>query len=168
MTFFHLMRAVSIGLVFSSPAVAQPTNSGVDRLYVLECGHGTAPDQGRFSPGYNDGKPFDLVDNCYLIHHSEGYLLWGTGISDKIFGKPGGVPSLGGRPNWVRSNTLARQLDQLNIKPPDIRYIGLTNSHIDHIGNLEMFPTATILIQRSEWDFAETHRYEGSRPAIHQ
>ncbi len=155
MTFFNLMRAVSVGLLFSSPAATQPTNSGVDRLYVLECGHGAAPDQGRFSPGYNDGKPFDLVDNCYLIRHSDGYLLWGTGISDKFFGKLGGVPSLGGRPNWVRSNTLAKQLDHLNVKPSDIRYIGLSNSHIDNIGNLEMFPTATILIQRSEWDFAE-------------
>ena len=38
-----------------TPALAQQPNSGVDRLYVLKCGHGTAPDQGRFSPGYNDG-----------------------------------------------------------------------------------------------------------------
>jgi N-acyl homoserine lactone hydrolase len=58
------------------PADAQVTR-GTDRLYVLDCGHGTAPNQGRFSPGYNDGKPFELTDNCYLIHHPQGYLLWG-------------------------------------------------------------------------------------------
>jgi hypothetical protein len=59
-------------------------NSGVDRLYVLECSHGTAPDQGRFSPGYNDRKPFDLSNNCYLIRHTQGFLLWNTGIPDKF------------------------------------------------------------------------------------
>jgi N-acyl homoserine lactone hydrolase len=158
----RLFLAAAACFAISAPAIAQKATSGAERLYVLECGHGTAPDQGRFSPGYNDGKPFDLADNCYLVRHSHGYLLWGTGISDKVFGRPGGVPSLGGRPNWVRSNTLAGQLAQLGIRPSEIRYIGLSNSHIDHIGNLDMFPESTILIQKSEWEFAATHPYEGS------
>ena len=71
------------------------------------------------------------------------------------------MPSVGGRPNWVVTNTLANQLEQLDIKPSAIRYVGLANSHIDHIGNLAMFSGATILIQRSEWDFAQTRRFEG-------
>jgi N-acyl homoserine lactone hydrolase len=149
----------SVLLAVPYPALAQQMHSGVDRLYVLECGHGIAPDQGWFSPGYNDGKPLDFADNCYLIHHTQGYLLWGSGVADKFFETAGGLPSLNGAPNWVRSNTLARQLEQLRVKPSDILYIGLTNSHIDHIGNLELFPKATILIQKSEWDFAQGHRY---------
>ena len=136
-----------------SAASAQQTTGGADRLYVLDCGHGTAPNQGRFAPGYNDGKPFDLTDNCYLIHHPRGYLLWGTGIPDKFLDIPSGVPSYGGRPNWVVSKSLKKQLEQLDIKPSAIRYIGLANSHIDHVGNLGMFPEATILIQKAEWDF---------------
>jgi glyoxylase-like metal-dependent hydrolase (beta-lactamase superfamily II) len=137
------------------PVSAQQTGPGVDRLYVLDCGHGTAPNQGRFSPGYNDGKPFDLSDNCYLIHHPQGYLLWGTGIPDKFLHIPSGVPSYGGRPNWVVNKGLANQLEQLDIKPSAVRYIGLANSHIDHIGNLALFPAATILMQRAEWDFTQ-------------
>jgi N-acyl homoserine lactone hydrolase len=151
---------IASGLLAASPAWAQSLKLGVERLYVLECGHGPAPDQGRFSPGHNDGKPLDFVDNCYLIRHAQGYLLWGTGVADKFFGVPGGLPSIGGRPNWVRSNTLAGQLAQLGLGPSDIRYVGLTNSHIDHIGNLEMFPGATILVQRAEVDFAQTHPSE--------
>jgi N-acyl homoserine lactone hydrolase len=146
-------------LAATYPAFGQQIHSGVDRLFVLECGHGVAPDQGWFSPGYNDGKPLDFADNCYLIHHAQGYLLWGSGVADKFFGKTEGLPSLNGAPNWVRTNTLAKQLEQLHVNPSDIRYVGLTNSHIDHIGNLEMFPKATILIQKSEWEFAQNHRY---------
>jgi N-acyl homoserine lactone hydrolase len=137
------------------PCAAQPT--GIERLYVLECGHGTAPDQGRFAPGYNDGKPFDLSDNCYLIRLARGYFLWGTGIGDKFVADTGGVPSYGGRPNWIVTRGLAKQLEELHVSPSAIRYIGIANSHIDHIGNLGMFPAATLLIQRTEWEFA-AHR----------
>jgi glyoxylase-like metal-dependent hydrolase (beta-lactamase superfamily II) len=48
-----------------------------------------------------------------------------------------------------------------DIKPSTIRYVGLANSHIDHIGNVAMFSGATILMQRAEWDFAEGRRFEG-------
>jgi N-acyl homoserine lactone hydrolase len=160
------MKYADLGLlipaffVTASPALAQQA-TGVERLYVIECGHGTAPDQGRFSPGYNDGKPFDLSDNCYLVRHAQGYLLWGTGIPDKFLHIPPGVPSVGGRPNWVVTNSLAKQLEQLDIMPSAIRYVGISNSHIDHIGNLAMFSGATILMQRSEWDFAQDRRFEG-------
>jgi N-acyl homoserine lactone hydrolase len=127
---------------------------------VLDCGRGTAPNQGRFSPGYNDGKPFGLSDNCYLIHHPQGYLLWGTGIPDKFLHIPSGVPSYGGRPNWVVTKGLAKQLEQLDIEPSAVRYIGLANSHIDHIGNLTLFPAATILIQKAEWEFTQNRPSE--------
>jgi len=137
------------------PARAQQTTRGVDRLYVLDCGRGTAPNQGRFSPGYNDGKPFDLSDNCYLIRHAQGYLLWGTGIPDRFLDIPSGVPAYGGRPNWIVNKGLAKQLEQLGVKPSEVRYIGIANSHIDHVGNLAMFPTAAILIQKAEWDFIQ-------------
>jgi glyoxylase-like metal-dependent hydrolase (beta-lactamase superfamily II) len=56
---------------------------------------------------------------------------------------------------------LAEQLEQLGIKPLAIRYIGLANSHIDHIGNIPMFLSAMVLLQKSEWEFAQTHRFEG-------
>lgn len=127
-----LISLVIVGIcAMASPVMAQ--QGGVDRLYVLECGHGTAPNQGFFAAGYNEGKPFDLSDNCYLIHHSEGYLLWGTGIADKFL-QTNGVPSYDFRPHWVVTTGLANQLEQLGIVPSRIRYIGLTNAHIDHIG----------------------------------
>jgi N-acyl homoserine lactone hydrolase len=59
------------------------------------------------------------------------------------------------------TNPLAKQLEQLDIKPSTIRYVGLANSHIDHIDNLAMFSGATILMQRAEWDFADGRRIEG-------
>jgi len=133
----------------SLPGQAQPA-AGVDRLYVLECGHGIAPDQGRFSPGHNDGKPAAFGDDCYLIRHAKGYFLWGTGIPDRFLTIQAGVPSYGGRPNWVVTKGLAKQLEQIGVKPSQVSYVGIANSHIDHVGNLDMFPAAKVLIQKSE------------------
>ena len=54
--------------------------TGVDRLYVLDCGVGHAADQSRWSVGVNIGKPIDISVKCYLIRHAQGYFLWDTGI----------------------------------------------------------------------------------------
>ena len=94
--------------------VAASARAGeVDRLYVIDCGWAHATDQSRWSPGINAGVPIDLSDNCYLIHHSsEGYLLWDTGITDRLAALPEGqtVPAQG----RVRSdNIAARQHDGL-------------------------------------------------------
>jgi hypothetical protein len=84
----------------------------VDRLYVIDCGWAHASDQSLWSPGVNAGVPIDFADDCYLIHHSsEGYLLWDTGITDRLAAVPDGVtiPALGQtrgtapKPWWRRS-----------------------------------------------------------------
>jgi N-acyl homoserine lactone hydrolase len=65
------MKPIAFGLFAAGLCVAawaqfaRPASTGIERHYVLEYGHGTAPDERRFSPGYNDGKPFELSDNCY-------------------------------------------------------------------------------------------------------
>ena len=63
------------------PAAAQPQSqaTGVDRLYILDCGQGHAPDESRWTVGLNAGKPIDISVNCYLVHHAQGYFLWDTG-----------------------------------------------------------------------------------------
>ena len=77
---FAALAALSIFVV---PSSAQ-TKSGVDKLYILNCGEGIAGDISRWSPGVNVGKSMDFVDNCYLMHHTRGWLLWDTGVTDAI------------------------------------------------------------------------------------
>ena len=125
--------------------------AGVDKLYVLDCGTANAPDQSRWSPGVNVGVPIQLSDNCYLIHHAQGYLLWDTGVTDKIFGAP---PSSSGPIPWQRSKTLIDQLAALGVKPADLRYVAVSHTHPDHVGNVDLFPTVTLLIQKAEFDYA--------------
>src|SRR5262245_51311068 len=68
------LAALSIFAVSSSAQM----KSDVDKLYILNCGEGIAGDISRWSPGVNVGKSMDFVDNCYLLHHTQGWLLWDT------------------------------------------------------------------------------------------
>ena len=109
-------------LTLSGPAaLAQSEKSGVERLYVLNCGEGTAGDISRWTPGLNEGKTMDFVDGCYLVKHSKGWFLWDTGIADSVASMPGGlVPADPKAVTWRRPKTLASQLEQLGLKPEDV------------------------------------------------
>jgi N-acyl homoserine lactone hydrolase len=139
-------------------AVAATLNSlpaaagGVDKLYVLDCGQIDAPDQSRWSPGVNVGVPIQVSDNCYLIHHAQGWFLWDTGLSDAIASKPEGVNGAFGFV-MKRSKTLSGQLAELGIKPADVKAMAISHSHPDHIGNVEEFPDVMLYVQKAEYDW---------------
>lgn len=125
---------------------------GVERLYILNCGEGEAGDVSRWSPGVNVGQPMAFVDNCYLIKHAQGWLLWDTGVSDAIAAMPDGLAPADPRAvHWRRPKTLASQLAQLGVQPSDLRYIAISHAHPDHAGNVEMFPQTMLLVQQAEY-----------------
>ena len=141
-------------LAFHAAEASAQTKSGVDKLYILNCGEGVAGDISLWSPGVNVGKSMDFVDNCYLIHHAQGWLLWDTGIADAIAAMPDGqAPANPKATHWRRPKTLASQLDQLGVKPTDIKFVAISHTHPDHIGNVELFPQAMLLVQKTEYEW---------------
>jgi glyoxylase-like metal-dependent hydrolase (beta-lactamase superfamily II) len=148
------LSAALLSIVFVDFGHAQSSKSGVEKLYVLNCGEGVAGDISRWSPGVNEGKSMDFVDNCYLIKHSQGWFLWDTGIADEVAAMPNGLAPADPRAVlWHRPKTLAAQLDQLGVKPSDIKAIAISHTHPDHIGNIEMFPTAMLYVQKAEYEW---------------
>ena len=136
------------------PSAAPSGNTGVERLYVLNCGEGVAGDISRWSPGVNVGKSMDFVDSCYLIKHRKGWLLWDTGVADAIAAMPDGQrPADPRATHWRRPKTLAAQLEQLGVKPAEIKYVAVSHSHPDHSGNVAMFPQSMLLVQKVEYDW---------------
>jgi N-acyl homoserine lactone hydrolase len=147
-----LLAAALLALVVVlAPAQAK---AGVDKLYILNCGEGVAGDISRWSPGVNVGKSMPFVDNCYLIHHTQGWLLWDTGVSDAIAAMPDGQKPDDPRGiHWKRPKTLANQLGELSVKPADIKFVAVSHTHPDHIGNVELVPQAMLLVQKAEYDW---------------
>jgi glyoxylase-like metal-dependent hydrolase (beta-lactamase superfamily II) len=153
----RIIVALATLLLSSETLLAQPgdAKSGVDRLYNLDCGQARAGDMSRWTPGENINTPMDVVDNCYLIHHSrDGYLLWDTGIADAVAAMPDGLaPAQAGAPHWRRTKTLAGQIAALGVKPADIKYVAISHTHPDHVGNVELYPQSTLLVQKAEYEW---------------
>lgn len=150
-----ILGAALVGLFLASSSWAQMGGKAADRLYVLDCGQGHVADQSRWTVGVNVGKPIDISVSCYLIHDSQGYFLWDTGISDFVASMPNGWQASSGPQGllWTRAKTLESQLAAIGVKPSEIRSIGISHTHPDHIGNVELFPTVPILIQKAEYDY---------------
>ncbi len=146
--------AALAALSISAAAASAQTKSGVDKLYILNCGEGHVIDISRWSPGVNVGKSMDMAENCYLMHHTQGWLLWDTGVTDAIAAMPDGQAPADPRAiYWRRPKTLASQLEALGVKPAEIKYLAISHTHPDHIGNVELFPQAMLLVQKVEYEW---------------
>jgi N-acyl homoserine lactone hydrolase len=113
---FPLLSAVIIAAL-GALATGAAQAAGLERLYILNCGEGVAGDISRWSPGVNVGQSMPFVDNCYLLKHAQGWLLWDTGVPDAIAAMPDGQkPADPKATHWYRPQTLARQLEALGVQ----------------------------------------------------
>jgi N-acyl homoserine lactone hydrolase len=152
-TVMHVSKVLAVVFLVASVvgcATPESRSATADRLYVMDCGHNAALDESRWKPGVNLDKPIDLSDNCYLMRHGAQWLLWDTGYPDAIADKPVTTP-VG---TATRQKTLAAQLAEIGVKPADIQWVAVSHTHPDHVGNVDMFPSATLLIQKTELDWA--------------
>ena len=88
MTRWILCTTVFAALSISAATVSAQTKSGLDKLYILNCGEGVAGDISRWS-GVDVGKSVELSGTCYLIHHTQGWLLDGTASPRRAGSRPG-------------------------------------------------------------------------------
>ncbi|HZP91488.1 MAG TPA: N-acyl homoserine lactonase family protein [Burkholderiales bacterium] len=135
-------------------AHAGETGGGVQRMYVLQCGESRTNDVSMWSPGVDVGKPREFSNNCYLIRHEKGLMLWDAGMSDAIAALPEGMPAAGGLLTMRVTRTLASQLDGIGVAPTDIGRIAFSHFHADHCGNANLFTAATLYIQEAEYEAA--------------
>jgi glyoxylase-like metal-dependent hydrolase (beta-lactamase superfamily II) len=90
-----------------------------------------------------EGKKLQLTASCYLIHHADHYMIWDTGFPAAAPGVPA---------DRAVKLTLVEQLAQLQIKPEQIDYVGISHYHGDHTGQAAAFPQAALLIGQGDWD----------------
>jgi len=115
-------------------------------LTRLDCGTPQTPTEVnlRFSDTYAfPGLKVQFVFSCYLIKHGEEYLVWDTGHSMSA-------------PNVAPKVSLVDQLAQMKLKPEQIKFVGISHYHGDHIGQVGSFPQATLLIGKGDWDVLTT------------
>ena len=142
--------AVSILLLLAACASTTPT-TGVDRMYVINCGENHVKDVSRWTPGVNVGKPHVFSNHCYLVKHAKGWMLWDTGNADRLAAMPDGFSTAGGAITAYMKKPLADSLKEIGVAPADIKHFALSHAHGDHSGNANLFTAATLYVQRAEY-----------------
>jgi len=133
-----LAAGACAGALFAVPAQAAPELA----LMRLDCGTPQPPVavNQRFSDTYAYGDlKLQLVYSCYLIKHGDDYLLWDAGHAMTA-------------PNVAPKVSLIDLLAKIDLKPEQIKYIGISHYHADHTGQVSSFPKATVLIGKGDWD----------------
>jgi glyoxylase-like metal-dependent hydrolase (beta-lactamase superfamily II) len=133
---------LAAGLCAGAFALQAPAQAADMSLTRLDCGTPQAPTavNQRFSDTYSYGDlKVQLVYSCYIIKHDGDYLLWDTGHAMTT-------------PNFAPKVSIVDQLAKLDIKPDQVKYVGISHYHGDHTGQVASFPTATLLIGAREWD----------------
>lgn len=140
-------------LAMTACATRQTAPSSSLRLYAFNCGSIDVLDLSIFQPGIGKGEHKTLTNSCYLVTHPKGTLLWDTGLSDELVKKPEGITFMDAFV-FRSTKTLASQLNEIGYKPETITYLGTSHMHGDHVGNVNLFPRATLLMQKEEYDAA--------------
>ena len=136
-----LLAAGACAYALAGPPVAAQAAADMT-LTRLDCGTPQAPlaVNQRFSDTYSYGDlKLQFVYSCYLVKHGDDYLLWDTGHAMTA-------------PNVAPKVSLVDQLAKLNLKPEQIKYVGISHYHADHTGQVGSFPQATLLIGKGDWD----------------
>jgi N-acyl homoserine lactone hydrolase len=129
-----------------------PTRAAfADRLYRLDGGHSLANDESVWTPGENVGKSIEFSSTCWLIEHGKEWLLWDTGVPESALNDPKGWSTLPKLIVYHLDKTITAQLAEIGLKATDITYVAISHTHGDHIGNMGLFQSSTVLIQRAEY-----------------
>jgi len=138
-------------LLLAACATTTEQTSGVERMYVIDCGENHVKDVSRWTPGVNVGKPHVFANHCYLIKHARGWMLWDTGNADRIAAMPGGLSVAGGAITVYMKKPLAESLKEIGVTPADVKHFAMSHAHGDHSGNANLFTAATLYVQRAEY-----------------
>jgi len=139
------MNRILIGLALGASlfaGLATSAQAADVTLARLDCGTPQAPTvvNERFSDIYAyPGLKLQFVFSCYLIKHGDEYMLWDTGHSMTA-------------PNVAPKVSVVDQLAKIDVKPDQIKYVGISHYHADHTGQVDSFPKATLLIGAKDWE----------------
>ena len=79
---------------------------------------------------------FDTGNNVAITSNCKGY--WATGLCDFL------------QPSQKREDVIDMQLKKLGYSVDQVKVVVTSHAHLDHIGNIEMFPNAIHVIQKKE------------------
>jgi len=122
------------------------------RLYVIDCGTLVYNRPEDYSLTREEVADTNMSVPCFLVIHPKGILLFDTGLSDRLVGRPL-YENVDEGYGQIKFNTLRGQLADIGVTPGDITYLAISHSHWDHVGNANDYAGSIWLAQQAELDF---------------
>jgi glyoxylase-like metal-dependent hydrolase (beta-lactamase superfamily II) len=134
------------------PGLAPLPKVSSPRLYVIDCGALVYNRPEDYKLTREEVADTNMSVPCFLVIHPRGILLFDTGLSDRLVGRPL-YENVDGGYGQIKFNTLRGQLADIGVTPGDITYLAISHSHWDHVGNANDYAGSTWLAQKAELDF---------------
>ena len=143
---------LAVVLTLPSPALAQ-----VKQMYWTTSGFFGPFPITDLIPSVPKEKARDVTIpvSMWVIDHPKGLVVFDTGnnvaISDggcKQHWVPGNCDGL--KPSQKREDVIDRQLQKLGYSADKVKAVVTSHAHLDHIGNIKLFPKAVHVIQKKE------------------
>lgn len=125
-------------------------------LYMMDCGGGEF-DYGVLVALQRPGEKVISPFSACLVDTDDGPILVETGLNPDGLKDP--YAAAGERARDVKlilkeENDIRFRLQEIGLKPADVRMVILSHMHWDHAGGCNFFSHATFIIQRAEYRFA--------------
>ena len=154
----HLVAVAMLAVLCLVPALvsAQTTPPAVKVYWTASGMFGPFP-LNNLIPSLPKEKVRDVTIpiNMWVIDHPKGLVVFDTGnnqaISDgkcKSYWAAGLCDGL--KPSQKRDDVIDRQLTKLGYSPDKVKAVITSHAHLDHIGNIKLFPNAVHVLQKKE------------------
>src|SRR5438067_4118 len=147
---FGVLAFIAVAVIAAPQirATAQPKAPESVRLYVFDCGKLDIPDITPYQLKRDEIATNIMSVPCFLVAHPKGTLMWDVGaVPDRLI-PDGGTGTL--RKYGTSTRKLQTQLAAIGYTPSDITYLAISHFHWDHVGNANLFATATWLVRPKE------------------
>jgi glyoxylase-like metal-dependent hydrolase (beta-lactamase superfamily II) len=145
---YYALFAILVALAFALPPVAHAQSVASLRLYVFDCGKLDIQDITPYGLKREEMATNVMSVPCFLIAHPKGTLMWDVGAVPDSAIPQGGTGTL--RQYGSSSKKLEPQLAEAGYKPSGITYLSFSHFHWDHVGNANLFASATWLVRPRE------------------
>jgi N-acyl homoserine lactone hydrolase len=135
--------------------LGNPSAGSAQQLYWTASGlYGPFNIQGLI-PSYPEARDIQIPITMWVLDHPKGLIVYDTGNNVAISDGQCLTHWVQGmcdflKPDQTRDDVIDRQLEKLGYSVDDVKILITSHSHLDHIGNIEMFPNAIHVIQKKE------------------
>ena len=152
--FYSALAGLALaGLVGAGPVRAE-SPAGM-QLYLFSSG--TMMIGKGFLQNFAPMEPkIEIPIGFFVIKHPKGNVIFDTGNNDKVIADTGYWGKLAQvfEPKMTKDDAMDAQLAKIGLTTNDIKYVVVSQMHLDHGGNVGKFPNSTIVIQDDELHFA--------------